>query len=272
MTSSGNVHSTVDPDLPCWAGYREILQGLELPRIPTAHALTALLPDGIVNRRGLPIRFVPASSLAVSDYEKQIFETGEVSTRENDWHDFFNALVWCRFPSLKAALNARHHQQLKSATCGQRGAVRDALTLLDESGVIVTGTDPVLLQALADKDWFNAFVAHREQWRSTTRVMVCGHAILEKFLNPYKSVTAHALLLHAPAPVHVGTLDAWLGEAVGNGEMLESPACLSPLPLMGIPGWWREGPQDEVFYNDQDVFRPDSGRRPAAPVHSLSID
>lgn len=224
-----------------------------------------------MNHRGLPIRFVPASSLSVTDYEKHIFETGEVSTRENHWHDFFNALVWCRFPALKAALNARHHGQLDNAISGYRGKVRDALTLLDESGVIVTGMNRAVLNALTEKDWMKAFVTHREQWESTIRVTVCGHAILEKFLNPYKSVTAHALLLHAPATMPVGELDVWLGGAVKKGKILESPACLSPLPLMGIPGWWQKGEQDREFYSDPDVFRPDSGRRAPAPVYEIPI-
>ena len=29
------------------------------------------------------------------------FATGEVPTRESDWHDFFNALAWCAWPRTK---------------------------------------------------------------------------------------------------------------------------------------------------------------------------
>jgi hypothetical protein len=265
-------NTRIIPDLPCWAGYRDILQALSSPHIPPADMLTRLLPPDTANQRGLPIQFVAASGLDVRDYEKHIYETGEVSTREDDWHDLFNAFVWCRFPKLKAAMNARHYGELGSEKSGRRGSIRDALTLLDESGVIVSGREPDVLQALAEKDWNSAFVTHCDKWGTGIRVTVCGHAILEKFLNPYKSVTAHALLLHTPEMLPVAELDRWLAKALLECEILESPASLSPLPLMGIPGWWQEGKQNEAFYGDRDVFRPDTGRRAPALVHELTID
>ena len=265
-------NTKINPDLPCWAEYQDVLQALNRSTIPPAGVLTRLLPPDTVNQRRLPIRFVSASDLGVRDYEKHIYETGEVSTREENWHDLFNALAWCRFPKLKAAMNARHYGELGTQSSDRRGKVRDALTLLDESGVIVSGTEPDVLRALAEKDWRSAFVTHRCQWKSGIRITVCGHAILEKFLDPYKSVTAHALLLHTQVMVPVEELDCWLASALIQREILESPAVLSPLPLMGIPGWWQEGQQDEAFYGDRDVFRPDSGRRAPAPVLELTID
>ena len=264
-------NAKINPDLPCWAGYRGILQGLD-SGIPPAAALTRLLPPDVVNCRGLPVRFVPASDPGVRDYEKHIYETGEVSTREQNWHDLFNALAWCRFPKLKAAMNARHYAELGTEKSGRRGQVRDALTLLDESGVIVSGAEPGVLRALAEKDWHYAFVIHREKWQTGIRVTVCGHAILEKFLDPYKSVTAHALLLHTPRSMPVEDLDRRLARALLAKKLLKSPASLSPLPLMGIPGWWQAGKQDEAFYGDRDVFRPDAGRRAPAPVHEMTMD
>ena len=38
-------------------------------------------------------------------------------------------------------------------------------------------------------------------------------------------------------------------------DLLDTTNGLSPLPLMGVPGWWGGG-QDEAFYADKDVFRP----------------
>ena len=69
-------------------------------------------------------------------YEQRIFDTGEVVTRPNDWHDFFNALVWAVYPRTKT----RHECPIFSG--GRRGgaetgAVRDALTQFDECGVVV---------------------------------------------------------------------------------------------------------------------------------------
>ncbi len=268
MTKNTNI----DPALPVWDGYREILRALDSTAIPGPAALTRLLPPGTANQRGLPVRFVPASEPGVRDYEKHIYETGEVSTREASWHDVFNALAWCRFPLLKAAMNARHHDELGAGRPGRRGRVRDALTLFDESGVIVSGTERRVLEALAEKNWNAAFVTHRAGWKPGIRVTVCGHAILEKFLDPYKSVTAHALFLHTPRIMPVADLDRWLARALLEHRILDSPAALSPVPLMGIPGWWRAGEQDQAFYADREVFRPDSGRRAPAPLHEWAID
>jgi hypothetical protein len=99
---------------------------------------------------------------------------------------------------------------------------------------------------------------------------VCGHAILEKFLDPYKSVTAHALLLHTPDLLSVDELDRALGKSLARPGWLNSPSGLSPLPLMGIPGWWVAGEQDDDFYDDHEVFRPAPGHKPPAPVHRLA--
>jgi hypothetical protein len=257
--------------LPYWTDYQNLLATFEESDFPQCDSLTRLLPPNAVNQRGLPIRFVSAGSLPGADYEKHIYEAGEVSTRENSWHDLFNALAWCRFPRLKSALNARHYDESGPEKSGHRGKLRDALTLFDESGVIVYGSDANLLRALSNKDWKTVFVTQRTKWERCIRIAVCGHAILEKFLSPYKSVTAHALLLHTPGPIPISDLDEGLGSVLLEGNILTSPGCLSPLPLMGVPGWWAGGAQDSDFYDDQGVFRPDSGRRAPAPVHKLPI-
>ncbi len=150
-------------------------------------------------------------------------------------------------------MNAMHYGKLGSEKDGRRGKVRDALTLLDESGVIVAGSNPDVLRSLVKRDWPSAFITHRPAWREEMKVLVCGHAILEKFLDPYKSLTAHALVLYAPGYPSAETLDGLLSEKLGRDGMLRSSADLSPLPLMGIPGWWAGSPQDQSFYRDSRV-------------------
>ncbi|HMM24565.1 MAG TPA: DUF3025 domain-containing protein [Pseudoxanthomonas mexicana] len=39
-------------------------------------------------------------------------------------------------------------------------------------------------------------------------------------------------------------------------------AALTPLPVLGVPGWW-DGNADPAFYADAAVFRP-----PPPPAHS----
>ncbi len=245
----------IDLEHPCWEGYRVYLRRLPADVFPDHDALDRLLLPGLKNAAGKPVRFRPAAELPGVAYEQHIHETGEVSTRENSWHDLFNALAWCRFPSLKSAMNAVHYQNLGEQKDGRRGGQRDALTLLDESGVVVTSPNEELLKALYERDWQAAFVDYRDAWTGSG-VLVCGHAILEKFLQPYKSVTAHALCLHLPQPMCVSELDAALADALLEGTLLRTPKDLSPLPLMGIPGWWTGGIQDAGFYADKTVFRP----------------
>jgi hypothetical protein len=261
---------------PCWDGYRGMLRRLDLASFPTPAQLSGLLTHGTVSGGGAPLRFVPAGTLPGSEYERRIFETGEVSTRENNWHDLFNALAWCRLPRLKAALNAVHYRHLDQERDGRRGPRRDALTLLDESGALLVSRNRGLLHALARRDWRTAFVDLRRSWRSETRIVVCGHALLEKYLEPWKSITAHTLLLNIDAPPvsiegpdFTGRLDALLGERLREPGLCDRPGDLSPVPLAGIPGWWRAGAQDAAFYGDGSVFRAPPVAFVPAPVHRL---
>jgi hypothetical protein len=276
MNKDSHWNDAFDVDLPFWAPYRELLGRRADPRFPDIAALNALLPRGCSSGGGKPLQFVLASQVPNVAYERHIFETGEVSTRENNWHDLFNALVWCRLPRLKAALNALHYGQLDLEHEGRRGVLRDALTLLDESGVIVLGRDRTVLQALAARDWQDAFRNNHEAWKTDMRVVVCGHGLLEKFLQPYKAMTAHALLCHAEEPFfdapgeHLpDSADASIAQLLLEGALQSGPENLSPLPLMGIPAWWPEGAQDPAFYADTQVFRPAPVQFQPAPVHSL---
>ena len=262
---------------PFWEDYRDRLLQLDSTAFPSAAELNSILPPGLHSKGGKPIRFVPAGELSAVEYEKHVFCTGEVSTRENNWHDLFNALVWSRLPRLKIAMNAVHFEESDSGGDGSRGKKRDALTLFDESGVIVISTNKDLLGALARKNWKSAFVKYAAAWHDEIRVIVVGHALLEKFLQPYKSLTAHALLLRmddspggSQRKRQLSVIDSLLAERIMDGSILESPACLSPLPLMGIPGWWPSAEQDSEFYDDRQVFRPNPATsRAQARLHLL---
>ena len=86
----------------------------------------------VVNALGRTIRFVPAPNAPAAEYEQRVYISGEVSTRANNWHDFFNAMVWLHFPRLKRTFNALHHVQIERGFISRRGPLRDALTLIDE--------------------------------------------------------------------------------------------------------------------------------------------
>jgi hypothetical protein len=63
------------------------------------------------------LRFVPQSTKPIvfaDHHEPRIFYKREVQTRDESWHDFFNALVWHQMPKTKNAINQIHFQQQKS--------------------------------------------------------------------------------------------------------------------------------------------------------------
>jgi len=273
----------LDLSLPFWEDYRPALQRLTGPGFPTADALSALLPAGLRSHGGRPVRFVPASSIPDVSYESHIFSTGQVSTRAENWHDLFNALVWSRFPRLKTAMNALHVTDQDGSRTSGRGRIRDALTLLDESGAIVVSTDRDSLDCVAHHDWGAVYTSGFSPAPGANKsrqlsIFLCGHALLEKFLRPYKSITAQVLLVavdeagsSSPREQLLDRLDHALADALMAGRLFKSPADLAPLPLMGIPGWWPPGDQDEAFYGDKDVFRPLGDRARPAPVFSLPL-
>lgn len=125
-----------------------------------------------------------------------------------------------------------------------------------------------------ERDWNHVFRTRADAWKNEISLLVVGHALLEKFLHPYKAITAQALLLQLDGTWMdlsrgdlLPALDEWVAECLLAGALLDSPASLSPVPLMGIPGWWLAGEQSDEFYADRNVFRslPESGR--IAPVY-----
>ena len=49
-------------------------------------------------------------------YEQRIAERDQIATREANWHDLFNALIWIRHPAIKRAMNVRHDRIAAPAT------------------------------------------------------------------------------------------------------------------------------------------------------------
>ena len=269
------LNSHFDPALPYWQDYLPYLHELAGPGFPSCSQLNSLLPDDLSSGDGQPVRFVESDQLDDDNYEHRIFATGQVSTRPHSWHDLFNALVWTRFPLIKTAMNCLHNQAGASLKSGSRGQLRDALTLFDECGVIVFSDRLKLLEALAERRWSTAFLS--DDFNTSVLLSICGHAMLEKYLSPYKAMTAKALLVHVnpefmqhPRQEMLIHLDREISKQMLSGLTLTKPAFLSPLPLAGVPGWWPQGDQgNSKFYDDQQVFRPAPDNLIPAPVLSL---
>jgi hypothetical protein len=210
-----------------------------------------------------PVRFVPQAELPAGiAYEQFIFDTGRVPTREN-LHDFFNGLCWCRFPHTKRRLNQLQAAQIEAdGVRDVRGPVRDALTLFDENAALLQAPPP-LWDALLAREWQTLFVTLRPLW-AQARLVLFGHALLEKLVTPYKSITAHVYRTPVPAALcdDLAAWDGWLASNLDARSLAAKP--FTPLPVLGVPGWAPDN-DDPAYYADARVFRP---RRPDVPTDS----
>ena len=235
----------IDWQQPWFAPYRELGKA-----VATRVAQGSSLAQALSAQRSTPApRFVAPQEQGDEGYEAFVARTFSVPTRDN-WHDFFNGLVWLRYPALKRRLNRRHAGELeRHGVAATRGVVRDHLTLFDENGALFAAP-PVLTRALQVRDWHQLFVVRRDSWREA-QLTIVGHALLEKLVQPRKAITAHV----------------WLGECTHLSNLPDpgTPA-FAPMPVLGVPGWW-PGNDDPTFYVDPAVFRPAGSPRSTNSVH-----
>ena len=265
-----------------WAAAQERLRGavfapiapaiarLDPGRWPTHEELNALA-EGIVTSRGIPVRFVPPRTQRDEGgpyYELRVAESGEVETRPANWHDLFNALAWVAFPKAKAAINAQHAAMLAQggqAEATRRSPARDALTLFDEGGVVVASHSPALLRLIVDFEWKELFWHRRAELAEKVRFLAFGHSLFEKALDPFIGIVAKTVFVPVgelftmlPPESQVAEADALLAAHFASRARFASPKAMSPLPVLGIPGWYPDTDR-ESYYDDPAHFR----RKPA---------
>ncbi|WP_431108397.1 DUF3025 domain-containing protein [Variovorax paradoxus] len=241
--------AAIDWAQPWLAPYRAIGEPAAQAALRTT-SVAAALQHGAVP--GASPRFVPQFDLPAGQaYEAHIFQTRTVPTRDN-LHDFFNGLVWLAYPQSKRRLNELQAAEIaRRGIASTRGPLRDALTLFDENGAVLDAPE-ALWKALAARDWHTLFVTERPLW-AEARLLVFGHALLEKLIAPRKAVTAH-VLLPPPGADGLSVLDdRALARSLDADYLVQKP--FVPLPVLGVPGWWPENESPD-FYNDAKVFRP----------------
>ena len=243
---------------------------------PSCERLNTLLPQSLTANTGKPLHFLPQDHTlpyAELPYEERIFQHGVIATRPN-WHDFFNALIWGLFPHSKVVINTLHGADIAANGKG-RTLQRDALTLLDESGLIIAASRTALLEQIMAFEWEQVFVAEKAAWGREIAAFAFGHALLEKLLTPFIGLTAHALLVAVEAdffqqdlPAQQAYLDQVIAKALQQAVM-PSPKHLNPLPVLGRPDWWPQ--QNSDFYQNQAYFRPYRQQRPVSIIFSAHL-
>ena len=234
---------------------------------PTPEALSAAA-RGISTEEGKSLRFVAPSISPPRErvpYELRIARTGEVETRPGSWHDLFNALAWIAFPRTKARLNAQHAAILARGgerEALRRGPERDALTLFDESGLLVASAAPELERLARDHAWKALFWTRRAELAARMEFLAFGHALHEKALDPYPGLVARAVFLpvdegHFAMPLEsrLVRVDALAAAHFAIPAHFASPRAMPPLPILGIAGW-HPGNARESYYDDAAHFRP----------------
>ena len=238
---------------------------------------------GLHSAGGAPISFAAGGEAAGAlAYESAILKSGRVSCRTEGrgaLHDLHNALVWLTFPKIKSALNRLHFErgcprgegtvlEVAAQLPGGRGRVRDAVTLLDESGLLWISSSSLLDEQLRARNWRGLLIRNRALLQASVLPIIIGHGLLEKLAMPYKAMTAHCLVCDGwpvgdgwPAGkgiadcaiAHWATIDA---SVAGRIEALfaRGAPVLPALPVLGLPDW-DPANNDPSYYDDACVFR-----------------
>lgn len=247
--------------LEAWQEYAGLLQDGSWPSIDR---LNALWPAKAGRR------FVAQNAALLADgmhYEQRIAECSNIATREGNWHDLLNALVWLRHPDLKQALNRRQVTEIAAMGPKQRSRAQYALTHFDEGGLMVAVRDPALLRLWDMHDWHGLFWRHRQAWRDgSIRVELFGHALLEQALTPTQLLVGKALAFQCEGDIDMPRVRHACRGGIASGRLLLDPLELRPLPLPGIPGWHAAN-DDEAFHLDTACYQPRRAGReyPTAP-------
>ncbi len=250
---------------PLYAAIAPALERLPEDRWPSHDELSAAA-SGIVTARGMALRFVKPREHGDRErryYELRIAAIGEVETRPESWHDFFNAIAWLAWPKAKAAINAQHAAILEERgeeESKRRSPLRDALTLFDEGGVVVASSAPDLLRLVKDFEWKQLFWDRRPELEQHMRFFAFGHALCEQALTPYLGMVAKTVFIPAgdlialPAREQLARADALIAAHFRERANFASPKAMAPMPVLGVPGWHPDTAR-ESFYDDAQHFR-----------------
>lgn len=214
----------------------------------------------------MPLSFVCQSRMhdEAQYYEQIIFSQGIVPTRPNSWHDFYNGVIWLQFPKTKRLLNRWHVEDIEQFGMSPRNKRRNQITHFDECGVILVCEDEQLLSQLRQHQFKHVLYEQRHRWGSDIHGVIFGHANYEMLMKPYIGLTGKWLAIEPcvnyfslPVAEQLNYIDETLVTKLTQQQEFSGDCHLSPLPLLGVPGWYAQN-IEAAFYDNQDYFRPKS--------------
>lgn len=212
--------------------HREIADAVSVPKL-TFVPSPAKKPKR--RRRREPIQLTDL-------YEGKVAELHEVPTRLDDWHDLFNALAFISFPRAKWALHNRQFVRMRERISpttrrlpGARTREQDALSLLDEGGLVVAVPEAMFGDAPSDFDAFERWMLdlHRA---GTAQAVPFGHALFEHLVLGRDDMAGTVVLLPVPSMPRSavelrGMLDSLLAERLSCPSEFMEPSRARGLTL-----------------------------------------
>jgi len=221
----------------------------------------------IYSATGAKIKALPQtikSKIFEEGYEPRIYLNGELQTRLESWHDFFNFMVWQTFPNIKAVMNKWQYLSLKKRfpTPSNRTHLENLLTQLDEGGMIVLSANQYLTDLLKKHEWKKLFWENREAVKREMRFYIIGHAIYEKLMTPYPTITAGGIIFDVEKTFfekniasQIRWIDSHCANFMNNDTWSQAFKRWQAVPIFGIPSWSSENNQ-ESYYENTQYFRP----------------
>ena len=211
------------------------------------------------NNQIVPVAQATVINSFEDQYEPRVYIKNELQTRTQNWHDFFNAIIWLKFPLTKKILNTLHYQQSTNRKLGSnRSKLENRITQFDECGAIIITNDRKLLNLIKNHQWHELFINNKDAFKENIKCVVFGHAIFEKSLNPYIGMTCHCLLIESDELlINISNNDFTnIDKRVATlwrNKIACSPLKFAALPILGIPGYWHD--QNDLFYKNTKYFR-----------------
>ncbi|WP_017445337.1 DUF3025 domain-containing protein [Gayadomonas joobiniege] len=268
-TSEHISWSTAPWQLDIFAHLHQVY-GFNFKHFPSPTEITASIKTGSSRFEQLGYEFIEQNDetlTGASGYEDFIYRVKQIPTRNSSWHDFFNACIWGLFPNSKQALNHQHIEQIQRHGSSQRSRKRDILTQFDECGIVLAYQNEQDKIDLRNHQWIDVFWHRRNHWQQQIKPFIFGHAIYEMSLEAFIGLTAKALFIKVDDRFFNKTLkdqyselDNQVTDLMQKADIFADKTNLSPLPVLGIPGWSCDN-LSLSYYKNTDYFRPRRDKR-----------